>query len=74
MDDFQAVSARIIEEHGVIGLIVFGVKKWAFDVFASDPPNNLGHTIDFGGRVHPESDPGTVWLVIRIFGKSEKWF
>jgi hypothetical protein len=48
MDDFKAVSARIIKEHGVIRLVVFGVRKWAFDVFGSGPLNNLSHTIDFG--------------------------
>jgi len=74
MDDFKAVSARIIKEHGVIRLVVFGVRKWAFDVFGSGPLNNLSHTVDFGSRFHPKGDAGAVWLVVRILGKSEKWF
>jgi hypothetical protein len=52
--------------------MVLWVKERAFNISGSGSPDDAGHPIDFGRRVHPERYPGSIWMMIRILSEAKE--
>src|SRR5690349_13147988 len=70
MTNFQPISTRIIEEHGIIPRPFF--IAWSFDVAGACAACNLSQPIDVCPAFGPKRDTTTVCLVQRCFSDPKK--
>jgi hypothetical protein len=71
--DLELVAIRIFEKECVIAGAIVLADFWAFEILTAVFAHHLRDFIDFVTRLSPESNPGSIGLVMSIFGEAEKF-